>query len=340
MKSSISLWMCLLLLLAGCERIPDWEREKRDSSDALVNRRNSELMKWLWTCRGDLEGNRKLNDMEILQDHFRDRNLTTLESTETKTFISSGFLWDQKGHLVVAWPRATNVRSIECRPQIGEWKSAKLVGHDSSLDLAVVSVGALLDYPRLNPWLERATDLVSDEALLWVAAPLAGSLQTWPARIQSLHPQLATSLDADLILLDQPLNAIQRGALLMDRQWRVVGIGIPSPSSVWQLALALPKLKELVESLSKEGDVRRPYTGFKLKFYPQEGFRVSQVDVGGPAYDAGLRADDLLLQWDGSSLEKQESWIEPTRADIGRKFQLRYKRSNREVESVLQMSSR
>jgi len=329
-----------LLGVVGCERIPDWERTQIDLNDSLAARRLGELSKWIWTCRGEVVGDRPLTEMEILQNHFRDRELSILDARESKSFLSSGFLWDGKGHLVVSWSREKSLKGIECRSSASDWRAAKIVGLDSALDIAVVSVGDLTGMPTINPWIERASDLKLDEPVFLAGAPLFGQIQTWPITIQALNPPLATSIDDDVVLLDRPLNSVQRGAVLMDRDWRVVGLGMTSPGSHWGLALSLEKLKELAEALIQQGDIKRPYTGFRLKFGPGEGFRVTQVDVGGPAYEAGLRADDVLLQWDGNVLTSPENWIEPKRSDVGRKVTCRYKRAGREIESVLQMGSR
>ncbi len=340
MKMNSILGMGILILTVGCERVPEWERTAQESEDSLLGRRYAELAKWLWSCRGEVAGNRKPSELELLQDHFRERNLSTLDSQEVKVFLTSGFVWDSAGRLLVSWPRQFDVKNFECRGQGPEWKTAKLVGHDSALDVAVVSVGAIPSLPATNPWLERVNRLKFDEKLLLATSPFAGRIETWAVSIQSLHPQLGTSIDEDLFLFDSPLTSVQKGGILLDRDWKVVGLALSTPGSVWGVGLSVFKLKELTEALITEGDVKRPYLGFKLKFYPDEGFRVAQVEVGGPAYEAGLRADDQLLQWDGLALEKQDHWVEPRRSDVGRKIPFRYKRSSREIESVLKVSSR
>jgi S1-C subfamily serine protease len=340
MKMNSVLGLGILLFATGCERIPEWERTAQEAEDGVLGRRYAELSKWLWSCRGEVASNRKPSELELLQDHFRERNLSTLDSQEVKVFLTSGFVWDAAGRLIVSWPRQWEVKNFECRGQGSEWKSAKLLGHDSALDVAVVSVGSIANLAMTNPWLERSSRLKFDEKLLLATSPFAGRIETWPVSIQSLHPQLGTSMDEDLFLFDSPLTSVQKGSVLLDRDWKVVGLALSTPGSIWGVGLTVSKVRELAEALITEGDVKRPYLGFKLKFYPDEGFRVAQVEVGGPAYEAGLRADDQLVQWDGLSLEKQDNWIEPRRSDVGRKIAFRYKRSTREIESVLKVSSR
>lgn len=340
MKANAILVLGILMFTVGCERIPEWERTAQNAEDGVLGRRYAELSKWLWSCRGEIASNRKPSEFELLQDHFRERNLSTLDSQEVKVFLTSGFVWDAAGRVVVNWPRQLDVKNFECRGQGSGWKIAKLLGHDSALDVAVVSVGSIPGLPMTNPWLERSSRLKFDEKLLLATSPFAGRIETWPVSIQSLHPQLGTSIDEDLFLFDSALTSVQKGAVVLDRDWKVVGLALSTPGSIWGVGLTVFKLRELAESLITEGDVKRPYLGFKLKFYPEEGFRVAQVEVGGPAYEAGLRADDQLVQWDGLVLEKQDSWVEPRRSDVGRKIAFRYKRSTREIESVLKVSSR
>jgi predicted metalloprotease with PDZ domain len=75
---------------------------------------------------------------------------------------------------------------------------------------------------------------------------------------------------------------------------------------------------------------RRPALGFFAEHDPSGPFVVSTVDSEGPAAQAGLRAGDVILNWNGGEVPRRvERWLQEQRA--GELLKLRVRREDKEI---------
>jgi predicted metalloprotease with PDZ domain len=75
---------------------------------------------------------------------------------------------------------------------------------------------------------------------------------------------------------------------------------------------------------------RRPAIGFFVEHEPNGPFVVSTVDSEGPAALAGLRAGDVILNWNGGEVPKRvERWLQEQKA--GDLLKLRVRREDKEI---------
>ncbi len=75
---------------------------------------------------------------------------------------------------------------------------------------------------------------------------------------------------------------------------------------------------------------RRPSLGFLVERYPGGTFVVTTVDAEGPAAQAGLRAGDFLLTWNGGETPKRvERWLQEKKP--GDLLKLRVRREDKEL---------
>jgi predicted metalloprotease with PDZ domain len=75
---------------------------------------------------------------------------------------------------------------------------------------------------------------------------------------------------------------------------------------------------------------RRPVLGFLMEHEPEGPFVVSKVDSEGPAAQAGLRAGDLILNWNGGEVPRRvDRWLQEQRA--GDSLKLRIQREDKEI---------
>ncbi len=141
------------------------------------------------------------------------------------------------------------------------------------------------------------------------AGVVSGLGRSLPARQGSV----ARIIDS-VIQTDAALNPGNSGGALVDGQARLVGVNTAVAGVGLGLAVPVNAVTQsILGSLMRTGQVRRAYLGIaggKRPLAPEQAARlgrraaiqVAEVVAGSPAAQAGLRAGDLILDIDGSSV--------------------------------------
>lgn len=335
--------------MMACERIPEWELKssQRESSDQLAGYR--QLQNWLWTCRGR-QISYRLGSVESLVgksveeffDQFRVAALSPVEIAGDKVILGTALLMDQKGYLVTQFHWVDQVEDIECRNSNIAWSAAHLVGTDRPLNLGVLQVdlGEKASWFRGDrKWLARKEAYHVRDQFKVLSTAYPGMLDQMNVQLQIDRPVLHTGIDENLILFLPNLPDVMQGGVLVDSDLHLVGIHLAGRSAGWATAINMDLLNTVVSSIVEKKTVERPYLGLRVRFVPEKGFRVSEVQVGGPAYRAGLRVDDIIIQWNTKKLLKLDSWPELEMKDVGQNIRILYQREGSEVETQLEISS-
>jgi serine protease Do len=152
----------------------------------------------------------------------------------------------------------------------------------------------------------------------------------------------------NVIQTDAALNPGNSGGALADGRGRVVGINTAVAGV--GLGLAVPinaATRRIIAALMTEGRFRRAYLGIAGGPRPlpprlarelgrSGGVEIVQVVEGGPADLAGLRAEDLIVELDGTAIEGMDE-LQRVVVDelIGRPVRARIVRQGREQEVEL-----
>lgn len=239
----------------------------------------------------------------------------------------TGFIIDEEGHIVTNWHVVTGGTSFSVILSDGTEVDAELIGEDPRDDLAVVKIDPSA-VPATVP-LGDSSALRPGQSVLAIGSPLGAFGNTVTAGIVSAldRDQLGqgqTSICqnySDLIQHDAAINQGNSGGPLFNLQGEVVGVntlGIPqSPGGVpvQGLFFAVPSntVSTVAEQLINQGFISAPYLGVTMwSLNPQiaavnnlpveNGVILTGLEPGGPAEQAGLQSDDIILAINGEEI--------------------------------------
>jgi putative serine protease PepD len=228
----------------------------------------------------------------------------------------SGFIVQSDGYILtnnhVAAP-ASNGGELTVVFENGEKAIAKIVGRNSSYDLAVLKV----DKTGLPAAVLGDSSAVRvGEVAIAIGAPLGLNGTVTSGIISSLDRPVTAGGRGELAFInaiqtDAAINPGNSGGPLLDGSGRVIGINsaiatlagiIGGETGSIGLGFAIPinTAKRIAEELIATGDSQTPIIGVVLNTaYTGEGAEISEITPGGPAQEAGFRVGDVITGFNG-----------------------------------------
>ena len=239
----------------------------------------------------------------------------------------SGFIVSPEGyiltnnHVVADFDRLT-VRLTDNR----EFK-ARLIGRDSTTDVAVIKIDGASNLPVAALGADDAVRV--GEWVLAIGNPL-GLAHTVTAGIVSAKGRGSTDLDlyrgnqyaiSDFIQTDAAINPGNSGGPLVNIRGEVIGINsaIATRTGYYQgygFAIPISLARDVMDDLIKHGRIRRAVIGVSIRDVTSEMAAAAKlpeirgVQVGGysgedsPARKAGLQEGDIILKADGKVADR------------------------------------
>ncbi|WP_151479041.1 trypsin-like peptidase domain-containing protein [Streptomyces albicerus] len=285
----------------------------------------------------------------------------------------TGFVLDQRGHILtnnhVVDP-AGGSGEISVTFSGGETAKAKLVGHDSGYDLAVVKVTGVSGLKPLA--LGNSDNVQVGDPVVAIGAPFdlentvtAGiiSAKERPITAGGEEGDGSDISYVDALQTDAPINPGNSGGPLVDSKARVIGInsairsadsgsdleGGQSGSIGLGFAIPINQGKRVAEELINTGKATHPVIGVTLDMdYTGDGARVgtkgndggAPVNQGGPGDRAGIEPGDVITEVDGQRVHSGEELIVKTRAHRpGDRLELTLERDGKERKVTLVLGS-
>lgn len=227
--------------------------------------------------------------------------------------IGSGVIVDPNGYILTNDHVAGgNPSSITVILSNGDELEGKTLWSDPTLDLAIVKVNAS-NLPAAT--LGNSENLEIGEIAIAVGTPLGLQFQhTVTAGIISalnrtvrVTTNLGENFMEDLIQTDASINPGNSGGPLVNIRGEVIGINTIKVTTAEGMGFAIPidVAKPIIQHFLEEGEFVTPYIGivgfdkeiasyYKKDPNIQDGVYVVEVDTRGPAYQAGIRVDDII----------------------------------------------
>jgi len=238
--------------------------------------------------------------------------------TERKaTALGSGFIIDQKGIVVTNNHVIQGAEDIVVSVNGSTEYKATVIGTDPYMDLAVLQIES-------DEKFQTVSFGNSDKARIgdWVIAignPYGFGGSVTSGIISSRNRDIGLTRYDDFIQTDASINRGNSGGPLFNLDGEVIGINTaiiaPGQSGSIGIGFAIPSnlASKVIDQLIKFGETKRGWLGVRIqevtkeiaeveKLEKPEGALVSSVSENSPADKAGIKAGDIILEFDGKKV--------------------------------------
>ncbi|MBL8799346.1 MAG: trypsin-like peptidase domain-containing protein [Planctomycetia bacterium] len=225
----------------------------------------------------------------------------------------SGILFTPDGFLLTNHHVVRHGKKLRVRMGDGQEFGGRVVGADPWTDLAVVQVEAAgLPFASFGD----SAKLRVGQLVVAIGSPF-GFESTVTAGVVSATGRTLRSITGHLvdnvIQTDAALNPGNSGGPLVDSRGQVIGVNtaIIQPAQGICFAIPINMAKHILPQLMRHGRVVRGYLGLHIRNVPvpaeivekyqlpaNNGVEVLAVEANGPASDAGIEVEDVVLALD------------------------------------------
>jgi serine protease Do len=248
--------------------------------------------------------------------------------TTADVALGTGFLVEAKGVFVLTTDHIASA-STELRVVLPDRSEvpAKVVGRDTALDLALLSI----DVPRLTPLpLGDSNELQVGEWLIVLGNPFGDDVTASAGIVSATGREGAGSLAAGrqtgfrtFIQTDARIHRGNSGGPVLDTAGQVIGVAVATGDRAGEISFAIPieRVREVLGTLRDVGQVSRSWLGVlvmpvtpekaqTLALPKPSGALVTEIKVGSPAARSGLREGDVILKWGDQEVDHRKlPWI-------------------------------
>ena len=216
----------------------------------------------------------------------------------------SGFIWDDRGHIVTNYHVVENANSIEVKLSDDEIVTAQVVGIDPPNDLAVIQIDPL-PTALLPLDIGESENLRVGQRAIAIGNPFGLDRTLTTGVVSALGRPLQTDQDNyifNVIQTDAAINPGNSGGPLLDSRGQVIGVNTAVRQDAQGIGFAIPidTVKQVVPVLIENGTYPHPWLGLlgysitpelaqALDLPVEQGVLTAQLYREGPAVAAGVQ---------------------------------------------------
>ncbi len=238
------------------------------------------------------------------------------EEELVQSAVGSGLIFRTEGYIVTNYHVIEGATEVVITLPRGEEYVAEIIGVDPGTDLAVLKINAGYNLPAAV--FGDSDAVLVGEYVLAIGNPSGLQLQ------QSVTLGIISAKDRSLEVYDWVFGLLQTdaavnpgnsGGPLVNTQGQVIGINSAKLFNAEGLGFSLPSnlVVDIIDALLEQGRVVRPMLGVVIQEVTpslaraydlpvEKGLRVIEAPVDAPAYQAGIRADDIIIAVDGHDI--------------------------------------
>ena len=262
----------------------------------------------------------------------------------------SGFIIHKDGYILTNAHVIENSDSVQIALSTGGLFKGKLIGMDKVADLALIKIDSSDPLPVIP--LGSSKELKPGDWVMAIGSPFGLDLTVTVGIVSAKGRSLGATPYDDFIQTDTPINPGNSGGPLINTHGEVVGINTAVMQMGQGLGFSLPVdlAKKLIPELKATGKVTRSWLGVSvqditladkesLKLGVDQGSLVREVVVDSPAYKAGLKMNDVIVEFDGRTINNSRKLPkEVVYTPAGKEISIKLVREGTtiEVDAILQ----
>jgi len=271
--------------------------------------------------------------------------------TERKaSSLGSGFIIKEEGIVITNNHVIANAEDILIRVGDKEY-NAEVIGADPYMDLAVLKMKTKDKFKPVS-FGDSNKARVGD----WVVAignpfGLGGTVTS--GIISARNRQIGLTRYEDFIQTDASINQGNSGGPLFNLKGEVIGVNTaiiaPGQSGSIGIGFAIPAnaASNVIDQLIKFGETKRGWLGVRIqevtkeiaeveKLKKPEGALVASVGQGSPAEKAGIKAGDIILEFDGKKINTMKELPNVVAStEVGKSVELKIWRNKKLISKRL-----
>lgn len=247
--------------------------------------------------------------MPEFREHYKDRVIP-------QKGAGSGFILDKKGHVLTNEHVVQGADEIKVTLRDGRKLTGKVIGSDSSLDLAIIKVEAK-DLPAVK--LGDSEKIRPGQWAIAIGNPYGFSNTVTAGIISATGRSIKNLGKENLIQTDTPINPGNSGGPLLNLKGEVIGINVAIVSGAQSIGFSIPinSAKEVVDELITKGKIVRAWLGVYMRDVDEkvaayldlpiaEGVAVVEVVKDSPAAKMGLQQYDIIREVNGNKVKSSQ----------------------------------
>ena len=259
--------------------------------------------------------------------------------------LGSGFIIDKYGTVVTNNHVIKDADDILVRVNGDKEYKAKIIGTDPLSDIAVLKIDSDDKFKPVkfgNSDLARIGDWV-----IAIGNPFGLGGTVTSGIISARNRSIGLSRYEDFIQTDASINQGNSGGPLFNMDGDVVGVNtaILSQGGSIGIGFAIPSnnAKQVVDQLIKFGETKRGWLGVRIQDVTKEiadaeeldkprGALVSSVSPGSPSEKGGIKAGDIILEFDGTVINQmKELPMIVAQTEVGKTVRVKIWRNKKEI---------
>ena len=293
----------------------------------------------------------------LMDDPFFRRFFGEPEQDQTRRSVSlgSGVIVSPEGYILTNHHVIKAADEIEVALSDGRKSMAKVVGSDPETDLAVLKV----DFRNLVPvTFGHSESIKVGDVVLAIGNPFGVGETVTMGIVSALgRSHLGINTYENFIQTDAAINPGNSGGALVDSNGNLVGINTAIYSQSGGslgigFAIPVSLAKNVMEQIMEKGMVTRGWIGVEVQDISQDladsfglsdtrGALIAGVFRGGPAYSAGIRPGDILVELAGKRIADSSSMLNSiAELEPGTQASLKILRGGKEMEIRVSVGKR